>query len=85
MSKNGIFTPNGITEEMDENSFTSPPPHTFNCHNSKVIVYVIDHEIIEKKINLTLPVMIVRIRFDEKPKASKRLFSLLGTTPVLIS
>ena len=71
MSKNEVLTPNGITDAIDDNSFTSPPPHTFNCHRSKVTVYVIDHEIIENKMNLMLPVMIVKIRLDMKPKASK--------------
>lgn len=63
--------PNGITDAIDENNFTSPPPHTFNCHSIKVMRYVIEYEIIEKKMNLTLPVIIVRIRFDAKPKATR--------------
>ena len=63
--------PNGITAAIDANNFTSPPPHTFNSHNSKVMIYVIEYEIIEKKINLMLAVIIVKIRFDMKPKAAK--------------
>ena len=63
--------PNGITAAIDENNFTSPPPHTFNCHNIKVMIYVIEYEIIEKKMNLTLVVIIVKIRFDINPKATR--------------
>ena len=63
--------PNGITAAIDENNFTSPPPHTFNCHNIKVMRYVIEYEIIEKKMNLMLVVIIVKIRFEAKPKAAK--------------
>ena len=63
--------PNGITAAIEENNFTSPPPHTFNCHSIKVMRYVIKYEIIEKKMNLTLVVIIVKIRFEEKPKATK--------------
>ena len=48
---NEVFMPNGITAAIDANSFTSPPPHTFNCHSIKVMKYVIEYEIIEKKMN----------------------------------
>ena len=71
MLKNEVSIPNGITEAIDAKSFTSPPPHTFNCHSIKVMRYVMEYEIIEKKMNLRLLVMIVKIRFDEKPKATK--------------
>ena len=69
--KNEVSIPNGITEAIDAKSLTSPPPHTFNCHSIKVMRYVMEYEIIEKKMNLRLLVMIVKIRFDEKPKATK--------------
>jgi hypothetical protein len=33
--------------------------------------YVTEYEIIEKKMNLTLPDIIVKIKFEAKPKATK--------------
>ena len=71
MLKNELSMPNGMTEAIDANNFTSPPPHTFNCHSIKVMRYVIEYEIIEHTMNLTLPVIIVKIRFDRNPKATK--------------
>lgn len=77
--------PNGITAAIDANSFTSPPPHTFNCHSIKVMKYVIVYEIIEKKMNLMLPVMIVKIKFERNPKIARMKFNLFGRKPSLTS
>ena len=42
-----------------------------NIGNIKVMIYVIEYEIIEKKMNLMLLVIIVKIKFEAKPKAAK--------------
>ena len=83
--KKDIFMPKGITAAIDENNFTSPPPHIFNCHNIKVMIYVIEYEIIEKKMNLMLPVMIVKIKFETNPKIIRMKFNLFGRKPSLRS
>ena len=63
-----MFIPKGITDAIDANNFTSPPPHISNFHINVVMANVIDHEIIEKKMNLRLFVKIVKIKFDKIPK-----------------
>ena len=69
--KKSMFKPVGITVAIPVNSFTSPPPHKFNSHNRYVMVNVITIEIIEAIINLILVEIIVKNKFDNKPKIIK--------------
>ena len=85
ISKKLILNPNGITEAIPVNSFTSPPPHTFNCHIIYVIVYVITTEIIEAKMYLMLEENKDKIKFDEIPKIRRILVNELGTIPLRTS
>ena len=67
--KKSMFKPVGITVAIPVKSFTSPPPHIFNCHKRNVTVNVITIEIIEAKMNLMLAEISVKNRFDKRPKA----------------
>ena len=65
-----ILMPDGITEAMAVNSFTSPPPHIFNFHSIYVMAFVITIEINEAKMNLMLFEINERIKLDINPKSN---------------
>ena len=83
--KKSILIPNGITEAIAVNSFTSPPPQIFNCHIIYVTTYVTSAEIIDAKMNLTLFENNDKIRFDDIPKIISPRVNMLGTIFLLTS
>ena len=83
--KKFILRPDGITEAIAVNSFTSPPPHIFNFHSIYVTAFVITIEINEAKMNLTLVEIKVKIRLEIIPKNNKEYVNQSGTIFLLIS